>query len=230
MYVYLISNGTHTKIGMSGDPLSRLTALRTSAWDSLNIECLWALPNKETAIKFEVFLHSLFKAYRSSGEWFLIKPREIVDKVNQITLIEKIGADGVITPHKEALQKRCCKGCGETYKPVSISQKFCTQTCKNETLQVKKRTDLNSNLAKVSDSLYPSWVDAIKQGTVTTAKAATQKFIWKHSVKPDDSEGLTANETAKIWQAWKKRGAEEGALLKNPAYKPGNRKPEYLPA
>lgn len=91
-------------------------------------------------------------------------------------------------------------------------------------------SDLDSDLAKVSNSLYPSWVDAIKQGAVTTAKAATQRFIWKHSVKPDDSEGLTANETAKIWQAWKKRGAEEGALLKNPAYKPGNRKPEYLPA
>ena len=85
---------------------------------------------------------------------------------------------------------------------------------------------LDSRLQSVADDLYTQWKRAVRSGECSHAKAATQKFIWKYS--GDDVETLTANETGRIWNCWKERGANDGLLRKNEKYQPGNRKPEFI--
>lgn len=85
---------------------------------------------------------------------------------------------------------------------------------------------LDNALQMVANSLYPAWREAVLTGGCSHAKASTQKFIWKHS--GNEKETLTANETSRIWESWKLKGADDGLLMRNPKYEKGNRKPEYL--
>lgn len=85
---------------------------------------------------------------------------------------------------------------------------------------------LDGVLKAVSEALYGDWLSAISKGECSHAKAATQKFIWKHS--GTEAETLTANETARIWKHWQNKAANDGILTANPEYREGNRKPEYI--
>ncbi len=88
------------------------------------------------------------------------------------------------------------------------------------------QSQLDSQLQSIANDLYPIWKSAVKAGECSHAKAATQKFIWQNS--GNDKETLTANETKRIWENWKTRGVNDHLLTKNPEYKPGNRKPEFI--
>lgn len=92
--------------------------------------------------------------------------------------------------------------------------------------QSSDTSQLDSQLKAIADKLYPAWRDAVKNRQITHAKAATQKFIWKHYGK--GKETPTANEAARIWAEWKSRGKGDGLLKLNPKYQPGNRKPEFI--
>ena len=63
---------------------------------------------------------------------------------------------------------------------------------------------------------------------MTSAKEPTQKFIWKHDQRGEGLTVLSANETQRIWIEWQSRALNDGVLIANPKYQPGNRQAKYL--
>lgn len=97
-----------------------------------------------------------------------------------------------------------------------------------EATRTDSETSLDDRLKRVSDELYHAWIQAIKAKEITSAKEPTQKFIWKHDQRGDGLTVLSANETQRIWIEWQSRALNDGVLIANPKYQPGNRQAKYL--
>jgi len=67
-HIYLISNGTHQKIGITNDPQRRLAGLQTAS--PVKLACLAAYQSNEYTFHMERRLHLKFKGNRLEGEWF----------------------------------------------------------------------------------------------------------------------------------------------------------------
>lgn len=76
-YVYLITDGTYTKIGISNNPQKRLRSLQTANPRKLSIAHTVQLESKDDASLLEFALHQYFDKARVSGEWILL-PFEII--------------------------------------------------------------------------------------------------------------------------------------------------------
>lgn len=85
-YVYLITDGTYTKVGISSDPQKRLAALQTANPKKLSIAHTVKLMSKESASLLESGLHQYFEKARVSGEWLLL-PFDIIR--DAIPIVEK---------------------------------------------------------------------------------------------------------------------------------------------
>ena len=103
-----------------------------------------------------------------------------------------------------------------------------SHTSLDEATRTDSETSLNDRLKRVSDELYPAWIQAIKAKEITSAKEPTQKFIWKHDQRGEGLTVLSANETQRIWIEWQDRALNDSVLISNPKFKTGNRQPRYL--
>ena len=97
-----------------------------------------------------------------------------------------------------------------------------------EATRTDSEASLDDRLKRVSDELYHAWIQAIKAKEITSAKEPTQKFIWKHDQRGEGLTVLSANETQRIWIEWQSRALNDGVLIANPKYQPGNRQAKYL--
>jgi len=69
-YLYIISNGTDLKIGVSKNPAKRLKQLQTGSSESLELIEIYSLPS-EKVYKLEKECHQrLVSSYVKRGEWF----------------------------------------------------------------------------------------------------------------------------------------------------------------
>ncbi len=66
-FIYVISDGTGFKIGVSVDPDERLKSLQSSNRATLTLEYTI---HKNTPYKVESYLHRELRNYRGNGEWF----------------------------------------------------------------------------------------------------------------------------------------------------------------
>jgi len=68
-YLYVIREGFHYKIGVTGDVEKRIKTLQTANASELHLHKVVKF-EKGRAFKVERFLHVLLKDYRVRGEWF----------------------------------------------------------------------------------------------------------------------------------------------------------------
>lgn len=69
-YIYIISNGSDYKIGVSVNPINRLKQLRTGCPDKLELMATYPLP-KSKVYQLEKLCHNAIRShYRKRGEWF----------------------------------------------------------------------------------------------------------------------------------------------------------------
>lgn len=106
--VYLVSAGTDlTKIGMSSNPQSRLSGLRTGNAHKLALEHSWRLENRQQAAALEDRLHKLFRWAKERREWFTVEPRYIIAVANFCLAGDEAQAEllcGLIRQYEEALR------------------------------------------------------------------------------------------------------------------------------
>lgn len=72
MNLYAISDGTHIKIGVSGNVNSRLSTLQVGNTRPLYIVLKLNCRAEDAAYKLESILHKRYAESRISGEWFAI--------------------------------------------------------------------------------------------------------------------------------------------------------------
>lgn len=74
-YIYVVSDGTYCKIGISVNPEKRLKSLQTGSAKVLRLLRKYELPSRKAAIKLEKQLHRMFwqSRCRHNGEWFLLE-------------------------------------------------------------------------------------------------------------------------------------------------------------
>lgn len=139
MFVYLISNGNETKIGVSNKPAERLNTIQTISGRQLSIDYVWNIQSTKAAYKLEGFLHAYFHQYRKSGEWFAISSNKIIDALAEIKplktnvkMITKATSDTQgDTQGKQDRVRGVCPQCGTHFKPVNKWHTFCCSTCRD---------------------------------------------------------------------------------------------------
>lgn len=91
-YVYLITDGIFTKVGISKHPEKRLTDLQVANPRKLHIAYVVKHDSKEEALTLEWFLHRHFKDANVLGEWIAMPPdiikKEIPSVQEEIQRIE----------------------------------------------------------------------------------------------------------------------------------------------
>ncbi|UJS23887.1 hypothetical protein [Thiothrix winogradskyi] len=134
------------------------------------------------------------------------------------------------TPHDYGAVPRKDANLG-THKPLGQATRrlgIPSQPSLDEATRTNGESSLDDRLKRVSDELYPAWIQVIKAKEITNAKEPTQKFIWKHDQRGEGLTVLSANETQRIWIEWQSRALCDGVLVANPKYQPGNRQAKYL--
>ena len=70
-YVYFAhAQGGKVKVGMSSDPLERISDLNTASPYPISLVCSFVQDNRTKAFEKEHYLHLLLKPFRQHGEWF----------------------------------------------------------------------------------------------------------------------------------------------------------------
>lgn len=80
-YLYLITSGKAVKIGISTDPVKRLTALQTSHYDKLEIYCTFNCDTPQNAATLEFTLHQRYLKHNIRGEWFQLDPELVLSDI-----------------------------------------------------------------------------------------------------------------------------------------------------
>lgn len=80
MYVYVISDGSHVKIGIASDPQSRLVNLQVGNRLKLSLLHYKDCKCKRDATLLEQRLHQLYKKSHVTGEWFNVPPDEVIQE------------------------------------------------------------------------------------------------------------------------------------------------------
>ena len=80
-YAYVISivGQDLCKIGISQNPLGRLSQLLTGSPFEMHLVCAFRLWGRDDALAVERAFHWYLKDYRSRGEWFVISPDDAVE-------------------------------------------------------------------------------------------------------------------------------------------------------
>jgi len=72
-YLYVIKSGDSAyKVGISGDPITRLKQLQTGNHNRLSLMLQQPFKTKAEAQRMEAKIHAKIRAYNSAGEWFKI--------------------------------------------------------------------------------------------------------------------------------------------------------------
>lgn len=74
-YIYVITDGLHSKIGISVNPERRLKSLQTGSAKPLRLLRMYEVSTRRKALKIEKQLHRMFwqSRCRINGEWFLLE-------------------------------------------------------------------------------------------------------------------------------------------------------------
>lgn len=83
-YIYVISNGVQTKVGISNNVAKRLKSLQTGSATVLKLLREYKIGERSLALKLERQLHKMFflRRCRHNGEWFDLSDShiEVIDK------------------------------------------------------------------------------------------------------------------------------------------------------
>lgn len=79
--IYLILVGTSYKIGISKDPIRRLSNLQTG--NPKRLELIWCCPGDK---KFENKFHRKYKPNREIGEWFELTQEEVDEIIRSMAM------------------------------------------------------------------------------------------------------------------------------------------------
>lgn len=90
-----------------------------------------------------------------------------------------------------------------------------------------EQPELTGTAKQVEADLYPEWLAKVKAQEITPAAQACKQFISQRTKNKDAAIGITAPEMGRIWSSWQERAANDGILISNPKYKPGNRQAKY---
>ena len=72
-FVYFISDGEYTKIGLADNVEKRLMELQVGNARSLKITCKIPVDSRENARNLEIYLHNIYADYVMNGEWYNLK-------------------------------------------------------------------------------------------------------------------------------------------------------------
>jgi Meiotically Up-regulated Gene 113 (MUG113) protein len=74
-YIYLIASGDdRVKIGRSKRPKKRVVSVRCGSPDGATLVAQWQVGGPAEAAHTEKIIHKTLKDFRTSGEWFSLKP------------------------------------------------------------------------------------------------------------------------------------------------------------
>ncbi len=107
--LYLITDGEHTKAGITNDPKRRLGMLQTGNPKPLSILLTCPMRNEEDARRLEKAVHDKYSAYRMMGEWFNLTGDKMIDYAldvaveitlqQQLTLIKNIDEEAILNDY-----------------------------------------------------------------------------------------------------------------------------------
>lgn len=178
-----------------------------------------ALPDNTEAVSDNVLPESKPDVKQPAG---FIRPDDLTIPNGKSTWNAELNKSGIASPSDPAMNQSADQA--QIDRILQRGQQ--SQDDTSGLSMPSQSSGLDGGLQAVADSLYPAWRKAVVSGDCSHAKAATQKFIWKHS--GNEKETLTANEVVRVWESWKAKGVNDGLLKRNPKYAKGNRKPEYL--
>ncbi len=69
-YIYFITDGEYTKIGMSNNPKERLAVLQVGNPKQLTVAYTLPYENRQHAKQVESLLHKVYEPYLIRGEWY----------------------------------------------------------------------------------------------------------------------------------------------------------------
>jgi Meiotically Up-regulated Gene 113 (MUG113) protein len=81
------------KVGITHDPVRRLSALQNANWRPVSFDRLWWLPGQPIAARIEAVLKLQFLPQHVRGEWYEIDPAEAGQDVEET--IERLGTWGI---------------------------------------------------------------------------------------------------------------------------------------
>lgn len=78
MYLYVVTDGEHIKIGISQNVESRLSTLQVGNTRKLHLSLTVDCGNVENAARLERLLHIRYAEFRESGEWFRMSATVVI--------------------------------------------------------------------------------------------------------------------------------------------------------
>lgn len=115
LYFLRVQLGEPIKIGITHDPVSRLSGLQTANWRPVSFDRLWWLPGQPIAARIEAALKLHFLPQHIRGEWFAIDPAEAGEFV-EVT-IERLGTWGIT---QAKIEQRFAHWSRQRYAPPEI--------------------------------------------------------------------------------------------------------------
>lgn len=103
-FLYIMQSGEHVKIGVSGDPLARLSGVQTGNPESVHLLYVFKpLARKASWVEGEV--HKTLRGRRVRGEWFAVTPEEAMDAVRRLlpTRIELVDSQEAASGRYDSL-------------------------------------------------------------------------------------------------------------------------------
>lgn len=111
-YVYVMRGKFGgTKVGFTGDPLTRIEALRCHYTKNLNIHGLWLCESLAHAILVEDQTKQLFRQHQIHGEWFNVSAQQACETVTYVM-------------GRVARQKASVPGSSKLYLPVPANSEW----------------------------------------------------------------------------------------------------------
>jgi hypothetical protein len=146
MYLYIITDGEFQKIGIAGNPHSRLKELQTGNPRKLSVLKMF---EHEDAQRLEVAFHHLMDSGRQQGEWFRMTEKELRGislvfdcfGINCTSTIQGASshANVVRTTESSAGAQGVCKHCGSTFIKTRSNHDFCCAEHKAHYWKLAKR-------------------------------------------------------------------------------------------
>lgn len=115
LYLLRAQLGEPIKIGITHDPVSRLSALQNANWRPVAFDRLWWLPGQPIAARIEAALKLQFLPQHVRGEWYTIDPAEAGQFVEET--IERLGTWGIT---QAKIEQRFAHWARERYSPPEI--------------------------------------------------------------------------------------------------------------
>ncbi|WML87156.1 hypothetical protein [Thiothrix subterranea] len=91
-----------------------------------------------------------------------------------------------------------------------------------------EQPELTAAAKEIEADLYPQWLELVQRNELTAGARDCKRFISQSTFTTGDKTVLSIQEMQRIWSSWQDRAANDGVLVANPKYQPGNRQAKYL--